>query len=78
MGAYGLMSRRTTEDTMPLNSAAAGKAAGVRWSLRVRDRLLGMILRCRSHALTMAVQVEELASPLAVVSPYRRPALLTK
>jgi hypothetical protein len=77
MGAYGLLSRRTTEDTMPLNSAAAGKAAGVRWSLRVRDRLLGMILRCRSHALTMAAQVEELASPLAVVSPYRRTALLT-
>ena len=62
---------------MPLNSAAAGKAAGIRWSLRVRARLPGMILRCRSHALTMAAQVEELASPLAVVSPYRRTALLT-
>ena len=30
----------------------------------VRGRLPGMILRCRSHALTLAAQAEELASPL--------------
>ena len=66
-----------TEDTKPLNSAAAEMAAGVRWTLRIRGRMPGMILRCRSHALTMAAQVEKLASPLAVLLPYRRTALLT-
>jgi len=57
--------------TRPLNSAAARRLRvsfdpsdiGIEWGV--------LFLRCRSHAVTMAAQVVDLACLLAVFSPYR-------